>query len=109
MERLYGELLLLETGDNATRAHAGRIFGHDKEMMIITTPYIHYNVVQVSVLQISVQRMLPRISTALPRYFCPNSLRSAAYAGMYPPSTRQATLLYVAAYTVAHPYPTESR
>lgn len=66
MGKPYGELLLFDTGDNVTCAHVGRILGHEnEEMTIIATPCI-LHVVQVSVLQLGVQKMLPQVSTALP-------------------------------------------
>jgi hypothetical protein len=43
MGKPYKELLLLDTGDNVTRAHVGRILGHEnEEMTIIATPCVHY-------------------------------------------------------------------
>jgi hypothetical protein len=68
MEKPYGGLLLSDTGNNVTWAHAGRTLGHEnKEMTITTTPCVQYNVVQASVLHLDVQKMLPQISTTLPK------------------------------------------
>lgn len=68
MGKPYGRLFLLDTGNNMTWAHAGRILGHEnKEMTIITTPCVHYNVVQASVLQLDVQKVVAQISTTLPK------------------------------------------
>jgi hypothetical protein len=63
MGKAYRELPLLETGDNVTCAHAGRILGREnEEMTIIAMHALH--VVQTSVLQLC-SKMLPQVSLPL--------------------------------------------